>query len=195
MDNKIMGKEPIEVQELIRDKGSISIPMLQQDYGLRYSQAREALAQLQRRGWVAPNCRGVEFRVRKRKLFMRRLEHWELEHLMKNYGGDCQSALERAAQGGAAIGELERAVRGEEDTVNAIRELTDMKLLHREGELFFSRVSDQTVAILGQMRQILVCMLDQTENMDEEDQEADGSDKILRNALEEIEKLFKPLFE
>lgn len=195
MENKIMGKEPMDIQEQLRDKNGVSVPMLQYGYGLRYSQAREFLRQLQLRGWVSPTCRGVEFRVRKRKLFMRCLEHHEVAHLMVNYSNDCRDALEQAALGGATFGELERAVRGEEDTKHAIHDLTDMKLLWKEGDLYFSRVSNQTVSILGEMRNLLNRLENIAEMMDEEELKNGASEKLARDTQKAIEKLFKPLFD
>ena len=132
------------IQETLRGVPKINIPWLQHTFSINYTQAKAILVELALRGWVVPAADGRYWRVRSNRLFLRHLELEETDSLHEKLTNDCVSALEclREEDGmWATRKQLERAVRGPSDTVQAIRALTGMKLIRHVGERYYCRIS------------------------------------------------------
>lgn len=136
------------IQEALRAKPFVSIPWLQTTFGMGYSDARVLLTQLQKRGWVSRFPKGVEFRVQRRYLKLRRLEQSEVDDLIENFSEDCLNAMECACEEGATFEEMERAVKGETDTKNTIAYLKRRRLIWEYDGMYFVSVSKLTVSVL-----------------------------------------------
>jgi hypothetical protein len=175
----------LQIQEDLKKQKFVTVPQLQQDYALTYSEAKEFLRLLILRGWVEPQGKGLQYNVQKKKLCLRKLQRQEVDGLIADITSDCIRALECLVDNaglGATANDLEIAVRGDDDTQAAIRILTKHKLIFQNEEWYFLTVSEQTVKVLGRVdsekrRSVL------QRKLGSKDKEA------------ELKKLFDPLFE
>lgn len=139
------------IQEKIRNQRYVTVPWIQKEYGLGYKEAVEFLRLLKNRGWVAPLPVGVQFPVVKGNLCLRKLARNEVDGLIEDITVDCVTALEciQKKEGGASYQDVHSAVRGDDDTDDALKILKEHQLIHRINELYFTTVSRKTVEILA----------------------------------------------
>ncbi len=139
------------IQEKIKHKRYVSVPWIQQEYGVNYGEAKEFLTRLKNRGWIAPVTTGIRYPVNRRRLFLRKLDHDEIDGLIEDINMDCVAALkcmQKADGCGALRMEIADAIRDEDDTNEVIEILNRHRLVHQEAEMFFLRVSKKTVEVL-----------------------------------------------
>lgn len=139
------------IQETLRQQKYVTIPWLQREYALSYDEARQFLRQLAERGWVDPQVNGIQYAVRPQFLCLRKIRRNEVDALYENLTKDCILVLSRMDEmegQGATEAELERAVRGMDDTTAAIRILLKQKLIYQANDLYFLTISSKSVSVL-----------------------------------------------
>lgn len=139
-----------QIQQLLVGLDYVSIPWIQTTFSLLYSQAKEVLARLQRRGWVGKTVQGNRYLVRKENLKLRYIRRDEVNSLIEDINSDITAALQCMQENdGADYDELENAVNGKEDTDKAIKIMKDHGLAYEVDGLYFSCVSKKTVQTLA----------------------------------------------
>ena len=174
------------IQEDMKQLKFVTVPQLQREYDLTYTEAKEFLQQLILRGWVKPEAEGVRYSVQRKHLCLRKIQRCEVDVLFEEMTNDCVSALnhmEKQKGQGVTQAELERIVRGDEDTESAIELLLKHKLIYQAEELYFLTVSKKTVEVLWTVE------LEKKRSVMRRKM-SDSKDKD-----EEIKKLFNVLFE
>lgn len=139
------------IQETLKQRKYISIPWLQLEYDLTYLEAREFLKQMILRGWVASEPTGIHYSVRRKQLCLRKIRRDEVDGLYNDLTADSILALtciEKQAGTGANFQDLERAVRGEDDTEAALQILNKHKLIYQADDLYFLAISKQAAQVL-----------------------------------------------
>lgn len=140
-----------DVQTKLKEMSCISVPLIRNEFGLDYSQALKFLRLSQRRGWVSARPNGRMYQVDQNYLLLKKITKRDVFGLINCITPDCASALmcirDRAVLG-ASFGELSAAVHGDKDTKIAISILRDSQLIYKVNDLYFLRVSDQTVSVL-----------------------------------------------
>ena len=140
----------MQIQEELRLQRYVTIPWLQVEYDLSYTEAKEFLRQLILRGWVEPNPKGIRYGVQKKKLCLRKIQRDEVDGLIADLNNDCVLALTCLdKQSGGTLEDLEGAVRGDDDTEAAIRILTKHKLIYQAEDMYFLMVSKKTVQVIS----------------------------------------------
>lgn len=149
-DEKGMNRmNALQIQQTLVGRDYVSIPWIQNTYGLPYSQAKEFLAQLQLRGWVEKKVQGTHYLVRKENLQLRRLERKEVDSLIRDVSYDCGCVLRLLKKGKCAdFGELESTIDDADDTIAAIEVLEKHKLIYRADGVYFSCLSDKEADVL-----------------------------------------------
>ena len=138
-----------QIQQTLEGVTYVSVPWIQNTYGLAYSRAKEFLAQLHLRGWVGKNPQGNRYPVLKENLRLRFLERSEVDDLILNISDDCGCALKLLKNGKCVtFKEMVEEVTDEEDTIKAIGILETNKLIYKVEDVYFSCVSDKTLEIL-----------------------------------------------
>ena len=120
------------IQETLKQAEIINVPWVQHTFSVTYLQAKDMVTEMERRGWLFRTMDRRGWRVMTANLFLRRLDSSETDTLCEALTSDCLSALEclqKAAGEGVTFEDLENAVRGTTDTREAIRTLTDLKLI------------------------------------------------------------------
>ncbi len=144
----------VMIQEELEGRCFVTVPWIQMKYGLDYTEAKAFLQHLIRRGWVEPNADGIQYPILHDNLCLRRLTRDEVDPLIANVTSDCVSALHRIQKNmgmGASYSELSSAVRGDDDITEAVKILTDHKLIYLWDNLYFTMVSKETVSVLAEM--------------------------------------------
>ena len=125
----------------LRERESISVPYLQRYFDISYGDAHALIEQLHRRGWVTRPEYGVEYRVCRKKINFRRLSDEETASLAKDFTSDCVSALRCLMKTGFAdFAALEKTVRGEDDTRDAVGTLAKLGLIAQGSNEYFLTV-------------------------------------------------------
>jgi hypothetical protein len=139
------------IQQRLGQLESVSIPWIQMEYSLSYRDAKAFLNQLISRAWVGKHPCGIYYAVRPENLRLRVIDRSEVDVLFEKVTTDCVSALQciREKKGGATFDELVSAVRGDEDTRDALETLQELNLIYKADELYFSCVSDKTIKVMG----------------------------------------------
>ncbi len=139
----------------LRSCDTVSVPGIQKAYGLDYCQAREFLQQLIYRGWVSQCPSGIFYSVRKENLTLRRIHPSEKEALAADLTPDCGLAIACIHKnGGADLEQLTDAVRGEEDTQEAISILLNKNLIYKHENMYFLCVSSRAADALEDIQDI-----------------------------------------
>lgn len=114
----------------LKDRKTVSVPALQQQFDISYGDAHDLMDQLLRRGWVTRPERGVEYPVCRKKVRFRRMTDEEIDSAAKEVSGDCVNALRCLMRTGFSdFALMEKSVHGDDDTRQAIRELTKLGLI------------------------------------------------------------------
>lgn len=176
-----------DIQTRLNEMSCVSVPLIRNEFGLDYSQALKLLRLSQRRGWISAKPDGMMYQVDRNYLLLRKITKHEVLGLINCITPDCASALmcirDRAVLG-ASFGELRNAVHGDKDTKIAIGILEDSKLIYTVNDLYFLRVSDQTVSVL--------CDVAEAKRKFEQTKAFRGN---VGGGIAEIMKMFDVLFE
>lgn len=133
------------IQEALKQEEIINVPWVQHTFSVSYLQAKDMVAEMERRGWLFRTADRRGWRVMTANLFLRRLEPSETAALCEALTADCISALARLqeAEGeGVSFEELKNAVHGITDTRAAIRALTALRLIFcSHKQLYYSCIS------------------------------------------------------
>ncbi|MBR4863202.1 MAG: hypothetical protein IKU07_01395 [Oscillospiraceae bacterium] len=141
------------LQEMLRQQNTVSIGWLQKELALTYSEARQLVGYLQKRGWLGEE-KAFGYKVVKTALFLRELERTEVGELVDAFTNDCQIVMNRLQEEpaeGADFGTLEKSVRGESDTREAVEILLRHKLIFFWDGFYFLRVNRKTVEAFKEM--------------------------------------------
>ena len=87
------------IQQQLREGVFISIPRIQQTYGLTYSQGKRFLQNLMDRGWVDEKPIGIRYRICKGMLKLRKIQKDEVVDLVDAITSDAATALMVIVQG------------------------------------------------------------------------------------------------
>ena len=139
------------IQENLRGRDLITVPWLQREYELDYSEAKEVMRRLIRWGWVESTPQGIWYSVDEGNLLLRSLQRSEVDPLLEVLDGDCTCALrfiQEHATEGAEFGDISDAVHGDDDAQTALQTLTERKLVYKANERYFPCVSLKTVKVL-----------------------------------------------
>lgn len=140
------------IQDKIKQLEHVTVPWIQKEYGLDYKEAKEFLTFLQRRGWIESHPIGIEYLVIHNNLQLRRIVREEVDGLVEDITSDCIAALtcmQKRSTCGASYSEIEAAVRGDDDTKDAIKILNNHKLICLFQEMYFTTVSKRTIGVLS----------------------------------------------
>lgn len=140
------------IQEKIKQLEYVTVPWIQKEYGLNYREAKEFLSFLHRRGWIESHATGFEYLVIQNNLQLRKIVREEVDGLIEDITFDCIDALtciQKRSACGASYSEIEAAVRGDDDTKDALKILNDHKLICLFQEMYFATVSKRTIEVLS----------------------------------------------
>ena len=144
----------IELQKKLLLRRSVSIPELQTWLNMDFVEAKMTVERLQQRGWLSNEPAGLHYIVQPKYCVLRTLQPTEADVLIEKLDSDCSSALHCLQQNtSATYGELLSAVRGEDDTDDAIAKLTELRLIYRYQDRWLLTVSKKTVSVLRSMIQ------------------------------------------
>ena len=141
----------LSIQETLKSIDVISIPWIQSQYNLTYSQARQFLEQLILRGWAKKEQSGIEFKVQKENLCFRKIERCEINDLMEDMSLNCIYILECVKMKnatGVSIDELKSELR-RNNAKEVIEILMEHNLIYCVKDRYFARVSQMTVEVLS----------------------------------------------
>lgn len=133
-----------DIQAILKKERRITLPWVQHTFRTTYSDALWMLEQMELRGWVEPVGDGCHWQVNRKALCLRRLKKSECAALLEHLTVDCIAALDclREAHGKPITAKMvEAAVHGRGDTVEALRVLTELKLVFFHKEYGFSTIS------------------------------------------------------
>jgi hypothetical protein len=148
-----------DIQAILKKERRITLPWVQHTFQTTYSDAVWMLEQMELRGWVEPVGDGCHWQVNRKALCLRRLKKSECAALFEHLTVDCVAALDclREAHGKPVTAKkVEAAVHGRTDTVEALRVLTDLKLVFFHKEYGFSTISSaESLALTTAVRSCL----------------------------------------
>ncbi len=141
-----------ELQIALLRRKLVSVPELQLWLGFTYLEAKELVERLQRRGWLSRELIGRHYAVQREYCKLRRLRRDEVDKLIRTLDSDCCSALECVQKNdGATYDELLAAVRGDDDTDDALEKLTDCELMYQYDGTWFLCVSHRASTVIRMM--------------------------------------------
>jgi len=130
----------------LKDRESVSVPALQRYFDIPYGEARTLLQQMLRRNWIRHPGSGVEYPVCHENVGFRCMTEEEVLAAAKQITNDCSGALRCLLKSGYAdFGALERAVRGEDDTRDAIETLTELHMISEGSDEYYLTVDRDSV--------------------------------------------------
>lgn len=141
----------LTIQQRLEQLESVSIPWIQTEYSLSYRDAKAFLNQLIGCAWVKKDPWGISYAIRRENLRLRAIEPGEVDVLFEKVTTDCVSALQCIGEkkAGATFDELVSAVRGEEDTRDALKTLTELNLIYKADELYLSCISHKAIKVMA----------------------------------------------
>jgi hypothetical protein len=172
------------IQQQLREGVFISIPRIQQTYGLTYSQGKRFLQNLMDRGWVDEKPIGIRYRICKGMLKLRKIQKDEVVDLVDAITSDAATALMVIVQGnGVDFDDVEEKVRGREDTRKALELLVNKDLAYCHKERYYPCVSGRTARVL--------------ENVAAEKAHMETRNRILKKEMDisALLEMFRVLFE
>ena len=137
------------IQQQLQEVAFVSVPRIQLNYGLTYTQGKRFLQNLLDRGWVEEKAIGIRYRIRKEMLRLRRIRRDEVEDLVDAITCDAATALMTIVRAnGVDFDEIEDHVKGREDTRKALELLVNKDLVYCWRERYYSCVSGRTAKVL-----------------------------------------------
>lgn len=174
----------LSIQKSLQGRKTVSIPWVQREYNLDYSDAKVFVEQLALRGWIQKECDGIGHSVICENLKLRTIAKNEVDTLFEEMTGDCISAIRCISRyGGADFSKIAAAVRGEDDTREAISVLQKNNLVYVYDNIYYCCVSRKAVMVLTEV----VRRKGQMESSKGRRNNSDESDQI--------KKLFEELFD
>ncbi len=172
------------IQKKLAAQSAVSIPWIQNEYGLSYSEAKAFLRRLAYRGWVKDEADGISYPIIKENLKLRAIRRDEVDKLIDVITPNCHSALACIGKNGAANMRLiELNVSGiDDDAEIEIKTLLENDLIYEYGGKYYSCVSKKVISVLGEMTRRTRLMIRSRTIHDEE-------------SREELKRLFDPLFD
>lgn len=142
----------LKIQRSLEGMETVSVPWIQTEYDLDYFSAKSFLEQLVSRGWIKSEPEGIFYSVISDNLKLREIAKNEVDTLFEEVTGDCISALNCVSRNGRAFfKQIEVAVRGEDDTKEAIATLLKNNLLYLCGNIYYCCVSEKTIKVLTEV--------------------------------------------
>ena len=133
------------IQETLKQEKIVNVPWVQHTFSVSYLQAKDMVAEMERRDWLSRTADRRGWRVMTEDLFLRRLDLSETETLCEELTAECLSVLEclqKAEGGGVPYEVLKDAVHGSTDTNEALHTLAKLKLVFCSHEqLYYSCIS------------------------------------------------------
>ena len=137
------------VQEYLRSGEPIGVPYMQQKFHITYREAKAFLDNLVSREWISPPEEGLLYTVHDDRLVLRRLVAEDVERMISAFDGDCLSALECIHRfPGSSFGTIEDSVHGEDDTTEALQQLTAMHLIYCVKESYYLCISEKQYTLI-----------------------------------------------
>ena len=141
------------IQEMLMKQDVVSIAWLQKKLELSYTETRRLAELLCKRGWLGREL-ATGYKVEKTALCLRKLEQKEVGDLVDHLTNDCYLAmahlLEHSAEG-ADFSALEKVIRGDGDTRDALEILHRHNLVYQCDGFYFLRVNQKTVEAVQKM--------------------------------------------
>lgn len=142
------------IQERLRRETAVSVPWIQLEYGMSYTQAKAFLQELIKREWVASKPMGNQYPVLHKHLKLRKLQPEEMDRLIEDCNMDNMTALRHLSDTdgrGLTIVEVSHAVNGVRKAHEALDDLNELRLIYQAGDRYYCCVSGYTVELLTQM--------------------------------------------
>ncbi len=174
-----------ELQDVLRQVDDVSIPWLQKELSVTYSEAKELLEQLMLRGWVSREVQGNRHKVQKENLKIRKIRRSEASTLFDNITSDWVVAINciQKKTNGAALEEIRAAVREEDEVKQTVEALVSYGLIYCVESLYFSCIRKCDASALNQLQQFRRRSNARRSILDEDDED------------EETEKLLQEFFD
>jgi len=142
------------IQQKMKTVKSVSVPWIQVTFDLDYRDAKAFLQQLITRGWVEKTPQGIQYPVKTGNLRLRPILRSEVAGLIADIDSDCVTALSCIRKGGAmgaTLREITSAVKGDDDTKDALAILIKRKLIYQHEEAYYATISEQAVDVLAEL--------------------------------------------
>ena len=138
----------IELQAYLRQEQMVSVPKLQQVFGLGYAQARQLLQKMTDLTWVDPT-EGVCYPVVAERLIYRNIRPEEVDSLIRDINNDTMTALDLIHnENGITDERFYKVMPTEVGAAFALGVLLENGLICKLDGRYYVRVSQQAVAIL-----------------------------------------------
>lgn len=140
------------LQDTLRKMPYVSVPQIQQDFGLTYKEAKVFLGELLDRGWVEKEPEGNRYPVKAEQLRLRSIERNEVETLIDEMDMNCVAVLQYILKQralGAEFDEIVNTLDDKEDATKTIYLLTKNRLIYIHEESYFLCVSQKVVKVLS----------------------------------------------
>ena len=143
----------MQLQKMLETEDVVSLAWLQRQLELGYGEARQLAELLIKRGWLGAETPSG-YKVEKQNLFLREVKKCEVGKFVDAFTSDCGQAvgaLVEHQEEGLPFKPIEKEVRGESDTREALETLLRLRLIFQKDDLYFLRVSQKTVEVFKEM--------------------------------------------
>lgn len=138
-----------ELTAFLGENTSVSLPVLMKRFDLRYSEAVSLMDNMIDREWVSEEISGIERSILPDHLLPKRLQKDEIQALSTELDNDCVSAVNYLIRNSVGtFEELCRAVRGDDDTREAIRTLKEKKIIYESRGRYYLCIDKQSAEAL-----------------------------------------------
>jgi len=143
--------DAVLMQRFLKKRNTVTVPVLQVECGVSYSEAKEILRDLQERGWAEEACRGIEYGVIKDNLNLRDIERSEVDTLYEKVDLSSAYALELFDKSrGITYDEISDVIHDSDETDEVILNLTQLRLVYTYRRRIFLRVSEKAAQVIAQ---------------------------------------------
>lgn len=145
------------LQEKLRKMPCVSVPQIQQDFGLTYKEAKVFLRELLDRGWVGKEPEGNCYPIMKDLLCLRNIHRSEVDDLIEDVDMNCVSVLQtvlKAKGEGVDFGDITFALDDEDDAQKTLQLLLKNRLLYERNGQYYICVSAKVVSVLSDVARI-----------------------------------------
>lgn len=140
------------IQKSLKKVDNVTIPWIQQEFDLYYSEAKNFIRILIEKEWVEDSPELYDYPVIKDNLQLRKIAKKEINSLIKDITRDCISMfllLQGRDDEGATERDLIMSVFDYDSATDTLDVLTKHRLIHLIGDRYYLSVSEKTIHVLS----------------------------------------------
>ena len=135
-------------QNKILEQESVSVPWIQKEFGLSYAEAQALLAKLKHFGWVCERPEGINYKLQKEYMKIRKIEHPDISPIQEALSDTLITLLQNfIKKEGSTQKDVNSLLYDADEVEETINKALSLNLAYFYNERYFCCVSARTLEI------------------------------------------------